>query len=256
MPEDKEMMHELGEPKGLPQRHASKESRSGHTKPVEAPEVVTAASPPSRERKKARKPGDTETIFDEKTGQTWTFTLPNASEYARLMGRRFMRVGTVFSLVKTPRLRTLMQEYVSPKPDFSQMLEGDEDWLTNQFWAFLNRDTSLNPEEDAKLFEHLNKPVKVHEQVQVRSSVTGNVYVFFMPSAAEVRRLLPNKEDRIDLDTGETLIDLSENDVLLAQYMDPPLTEENKANMIPRELEWLEFAFYLFRIKRSERNSA
>lgn len=245
---------------GLPAR---RERRKAQPEPEPEPAAIT---PTVVERPAARRPGaqervtveikqvqtdpaSGEPVINPQTGkpvvvtreQSYTFTLPGADKYARIMGRRFVIWGTDFVMQKTPRLRALMMECIDPKPapdTPNYVIES----LLSRFWVFLRQD-----QPDPSVTLDLETPRKPHDVVNLKSPFTGNIFALFIPTAAELQRVLPQTEERADLETGDTKVELSIYDAFLDKYLDPPLTPQNMAAMLPAELEWLEFAVYLFR---------
>jgi hypothetical protein len=198
-----------------------------------------------------RKPGQTETVTDPVTGQTYTFTLPDAGTYRRLSGRRFRKIGTDLVFESTEGLRAVLLACVTPKPDYEKMRVADAEWLEMQFQNFLFSDKLLFPAEI-----DLEKEIVVHEVREFRSPYTNRLYGLFIPSAAEINRIMTEREQRFDRDTGDALVELSAYDALLERYLDPPLNEKTLAGMLPIELEWLEFVCHLFRTYRGRPKEA
>jgi hypothetical protein len=242
--EEKALLSEGGQ--GLPVR-----PRKKATEEVGVPEPAPAppSSSSSESVKRPRKPGDTETIVDATTGTAYTFTLPSAQRYKTVMRRRFYRWGESVVLESSPRLYTLMQECISPKPGEDYALLS---WLATQFQIFLRKDETLY---ETNITEALAS-VKPGKSVMVKSPFTGREYYLLIPTASEVLRVLPSEEQRIEADTGDILIELSAYDALLERYCAPAITDRLLEELVPQELEWLELALYLFLHQRSRPGSS
>jgi hypothetical protein len=227
---------------GLPVR-SRKRATEEVAKPELAPAPPSSLSQDTPSPKRPRKPGDTETIVDTTTGTGYTFTLPSAQRYKTVMRRRFYRWGESVVLESNPRLHTLMQECISPKPGEDYALLS---WLSTQFQIFLKKDEQLY---DTNITDALAE-VKPGKSVMLKSPFTGREYHLLIPTASEVLRVLPSEEQRIEADTGDILIELSAYDALLERYCAPAITDKLLEELVPQELEWLELALYLFLHKR------
>lgn len=209
--------------------------------PVAEAKAEAEAKVVREEAAKPRQPGETEIIVDDVTGKSWTFTLPSAEQYRRVMGKRYVSIGEHVVMQHSPQLRTLMQECIEPKFELDKMLPGELSWLERQFWLFLRKDRRLYDAPDLD-----TKNLKPHDVLKLKSPFTGRLFSVLIPSAAEFSTVLPRlPEDRIDTSTGDVIIELSALDTLLDTYMDPALRNVS-AQMTPMELEWLELTVYTF----------
>lgn len=237
---DRELSLEASQ--GLPVRKPKKPLETPETEQPREAVVVTAPAQQDKPKPEPRKPGATTTVHDPDTGKTWTFILPDAEKYTRILGRRFATLGTP-SLSYTPRWSALLLECVSPKPDLNKISNPEKEWLVRQLRIFIGNEPRVC---ESNLAEALQKQTKPHEVIEFRSPFTGVQYALFIPTAAELDQYLPKVEDILDDETGNVKIELSVYDNALSQYLDPRLTPEYMKQITPTELEFLEWAAYFF----------